>query len=189
MQEDRSSKPKIGRHFALSKADALAKINEFEFRTVANYYWVAKVDAEPADVRKQSPRIALFFVNDESSSEYGLLLASFSRRYYLTVFSLPDLVPQVAARAALERALTEFAVVDKQPDRRTKEQQFIVYRAYFRPADQLTITEDVINAGARWYLHYRQAARPSSLGGLKHVETVISQKQLGYQVNSVDGKF
>lgn len=158
MIDDKISKPSAGRFFPLSTKEIINQIKELSFK-----------------VHSYNERLPLMFQNCEYKTDLGYQLASFSRMGYLAIFSLPESVATNAAANALNITLEEFSKIDKSPQKTTKKQQFVIYRAYLGELYTVVITEDIIQAGNRWYLLYKKVAQVTKGSNLKHQERIIQK--------------
>ena len=156
-----NSKPIAGRFFPMSVSEVIEEIKELSFQ-----------------VHDYDAQIPLMFQNCKYEPALGHQLASFCRRGYLAVFSLPESVAKGTASKSLIKALEEFSQIDRKTRKATKDEQFIIYRAYLGELSVLSITEDIINAGTRWYLLYKKVAQVSKSDNLKHHETLLQKYQI-----------
>lgn len=127
----------------------------------------------PFNPRAYRERIDVILQNNDVVCPHGYQLGSFHRKGYLAIFSLPDHIDEKVGRAALKRAIEEFHAIDKERQPTKRDQQVIVYRAYYRSPNIVSITSDVVNAGTRWYLIYRSLSKMSKSQSTKHHERLL----------------
>jgi len=156
MSRDHQSKPSQGRYFPRAFAATLSRVVELGFA-----------------VHSYDARLPVRLENCEVENDFGHQLATFLPMSYLAVFSLPDTVAHDLAGAALDRAVTEFSSIDREPKPSVREQQFVVYRAYLGALGRLTIAQHVVSAGNRSYLHFQRAAKLSKSQGTPEQHRVI----------------
>jgi hypothetical protein len=140
--DDRLSKPAAGREFPDS------------FRSI-----VQQVQSLAFSVHDDRERLPILMENCVAECDRGHQLCSFMRMGYLAVFSLPEDTPRGIAAKALEIALQRYGEIDRGPHLSTRDQQFVVYRAFLAPLGWLSITRHVVQGVSRSYLQFRKASQ------------------------------
>lgn len=92
-------------------------------------------------------RLAVLLENCEVECPLGFQLCSLFRCGYVAQFSLPLTVPAGLARKAVDAALARLREIDAGPQVAVRDQQFVVYRAYLRPAGTLSVAQHVVSGG------------------------------------------
>ncbi len=140
--DDRLSKPAAGREFPDSFPSILQQVQSLAF-SVHDYH----------------ERLPIMMENCVAECDRGHQLCSFMRMGYLAVFSLPVDTARGIAAKALEIALQRYAEIDRGPHLSTRDQQFVVYRAFLAPLGWLSITRHVVQGMSRSYLQFRRASQ------------------------------
>lgn len=147
LASDRISKPVKGKYFPLLASELATRVEALAF-----------------SVHSCHKRLPIHLENAAAECDRGYQLCSLLRMSYLAVFSLPDSVPHPLARKALDAALEKFSAIDQGPRLAVREQEFVVYRAFLASLGTLSITQHVVSAGSRSYLHFNKASQLSKAG-------------------------
>jgi hypothetical protein len=157
---DRVARPRSGYFFALSIGEIASHIESLGFEQSFGH------------------RIRAWQLNDYREFEYGFPLSTFAPRSYLVIFSLPDNINRVAARAALAHTFRKFIEIEQKPEINLLTQQIAIYRAYLGPFERIMVTRDVINVRFPWGLPHQDAAKPGNVKSKKHKESVLCEDAL-----------
>lgn len=147
ISRDRISRPVAGRYFPLTAGEL-----------------VQRIESAPFAVHSDDLRLPIHLENAAVECDRGHQLCSFLRMSYLAFFSLPDIVPGPMACKAIDAALQKFMEIDRGPLLAVREQQFVVYRAFLSGPGTLSVTQHIVSAGSRSYLHFARASQLSKAG-------------------------
>lgn len=154
--DDRIARPARGRFFPITVAEAVTLVRQLGF-------------AAPT-YRK---RLDMTFRNTEPTSAYGIDVAAFYPADEMIVYSFPDDFDHQRAKALVEAALREFAVLAKSAATTDRRQKAISFRAYYGPPARLTIakrTRRATSAKYRGDAKFSHAFKPK---GVKTDERVV----------------
>ena len=149
--DDRIAQPARGRFFPVSVVQTVRLIRELGF-------------AMPM-YRK---RLDVTFRNADPTSVHGIGVAAFYPADEMIVYSFPDDFDRGRAKALLEKALCEFALLAKNAPSANRRQKSVSFRAYFGSPGRLTITKRTRRATL---VKYRGDAKFSNAFKPKGVKT------------------
>jgi hypothetical protein len=121
--DDRIARPARGRFFPVSVLETVRLIRTLGFATLT--------------YRK---RLDITFRNAEPTSAHGIDVAALYPADEIIVYSFPDDFDRARAKALLEKALQEFALLAKDSPPTNRRQTAVSFRAYFGTPARLTIT-------------------------------------------------
>jgi hypothetical protein len=140
--------------------DKLSKQSRDRYFPYAAHEFISRVKELSFAVFEHDERLPVFLENCDVECPLGYQLCSFFRLGYIAQFSLPLTVPVELARAALDAVLPRLREIDAGPRLAVRDQQFVIYRAYFRPiSGVLSVAQHVMNGGHRSYLRFKAASQ------------------------------